>query len=135
MRAFIAVALLFLAALLLILAAQWAGWIPPDISGPEGLLLRGLVVVLVIGMLAAGARTRSITLHQQELLEKQVAERTEELRVANRKLEEENRLRQNAEEALAQRAAEQLSVAEARFQAMFDAAAVGMGILGLDRRI
>ncbi len=135
MRWFIAVALLFLAALLIILAAQWVGLIPPDISGPESLLLRGSVLILVIGILAAGARIRSITVHQHALLAKQVAERTEELRVANQKLEEEIRLRQNAEEALAKRAAEQLSVAEARFQAMFDAAAIGMGIMGLDHRI
>jgi PAS domain S-box-containing protein len=135
MRRITAVILLLLGALLTILTAELAGWIPSNISWTETWLLRGLVLVLVLGILAAGGWIRSITLHHNELLEKQVAERTEELRVSNQKLEEENKLRRTAEEALARRAAEKLSVAEARFQSMFDAAAIGIGIMGLDSRI
>ncbi len=135
MRKITAIILILLAALLFLLLAEWAGLIPGDAPSFETWLLRGLVVLLLVGILAAGSRIRSITLHQHDVLERQVAERTEDLRVANQKLEEENKLRRAAEEALAKKAAEQLSVAEARFQSMFDAAAVGMGIMGLDRRI
>lgn len=135
MRRFTVVILLLLAALLVVLAAEWGGLIPANIAWPELWLMRGLVLVLLAGIIIAGSRIRAMTRHQHELLEKQVAERTEELRVANEKLEEENRLRMSAEQALARRAAEKLSVAEARFQSMFDAAAVGMGIMGLDHRI
>ncbi len=135
MRRFTVVILLLLAALVVVLAAAWGGLIPANIAWPELWLMRGLVLILLTGILIAGSRIRAMTRHQHELLEKQVAERTEELRVANEKLEEENRLRKSAEQALARRAAEKLSVAEARFQSMFDAAAVGMGIMGLDHRI
>jgi PAS domain S-box-containing protein len=135
MRRITALILLLLGALLIFLLAEWAGLIPASMSWPETWLLRGLVLLLLVGILVAGGRIRSITLHQHDLLEKQVAERTEELRVANQKLQKENRLRKTAEEALARRTAEQLSVAEARFQSMFDAAAIGIGIMGLDHRI
>ena len=135
MRRITAVILFLLGVLLIILLAEWAGLIPGNATLMETRLLRGLVITLLIGIVAAESRIRSITLHQREVLEKQVAERTEELRVANRELEKENRLRKTAEGALAEQAAEKLSVAEARFQAMFDAAAVGMGIMGLDHRI
>lgn len=135
MRRITAVILLLTGALLTILAAELAGLIRTNSSSPEIWLLRGLVLVLVAGIVVAANRTRSITLHHNELLEEQVAQRTEELHVANRKLEEENKLRKTAEEALARRAAEKLSVAEARFQSMFDAAAIGIGIMGLDHRI
>ena len=135
MRRITAVILFLLGALLTILLTEWAGLIPANAPTLEIWLLRGLVVMLLTGILAAGVRIRAITLHQHELLEKQVAQRTDELRFANEELEKENRLRKSAEEALAQKAAEKISAAEARFQSMFDAAAVGMGIMGLDRRI
>ncbi len=134
MRRITALILVLLAAVLVILAAKWAGLITTA-TPLETWLLRGLVLTLLIGILAAGGRTRSITLHQHELLEQQVAARTEELRVANQELEEENGLRKRAEEELAKRAEEKLSVAEARFQSMFNAAAIGIGIMGLDHRI
>ena len=135
MRRITAVILFLLGVLLFMLLAEWAGLIPANAPSVETWLLRGLVIALLIGIMAAGSRIRAITLHQHEALEKQVEERTEELRVANQELEKENRLRKTAEEALAIQTAEKLSVAEARFQAMFDAAAVGMGIMGLDHRI
>ncbi len=135
MRRITAVILLLLAALLILLLPEWVGLVPANAPSAETWILRGLVVSLLIGILAAGSRIRSITLNQHDLLERQVAERTDQLRVANQRLEEENKLRKSAEEALSKRAAEELSVAEARFQSMFNAAAVGMGIMGLDRRI
>ena len=135
MRRITLVILLLLAALIVLLLAEWAGLIPANAPSAETWLLRGLVIMLLVGILAAGSRIRSITLHQQDVLEKQVAQRTDELRIANQELEKENKLRRAAEEALAKKAADQLSVAEARFQSMFNAAAIGMGIMGLDHRI
>ena len=83
---------------------------------------QGGAALLIIGMLAAGytLRVRSIQ-EQKKALETEVAERTEELRLAQKEL--------------AKRAEEELSVSEARFRAVFDSSAVGIGIMGLDRRI
>ncbi len=135
MRNITAVIVTLLAVLLAIVLAEFFELIPPNISWWETWLLRGLVLILSVGILLSAERIRSITLQQHELLEKQVAERTEELRIANQTLQEEIAHRKMAEEALANRAAEKLSVAEARFQAMFNDAAIGIGIMGLDRRI
>ncbi len=135
MRTITALILMLLAALLVIMWAEMSGIIPANISWWETWLLRGLVLILSVGILVTAARIRSITLKQHELLEKEVAQRTEELRVANQKLEEEIALRKMAEEALVNRAAEKLSVSEARFQAMFHDAAIGIGIMGLDHKI
>lgn len=58
---------------------------------------------------------------QNKLLEQTVTQRTAELR--------------QAQEELARRADEELAVSEARFQAVFDSAAVGMGIMGMDGKV
>lgn len=135
MRTITALILLLLTALLIIVSAEMGGLIPANISWWETWLLRGIVLVLSIGILAAAARIRAITLQQHDLLEKEVTQRTEEIRVTNQKLEEEIAHRKMAEEALVNRAAEKLSVSEARFQAMFNDAAIGIGIMGLDHKI
>ncbi len=135
MRTITVLILFLLAALLAIVAAELVGLIPADLSGWEIWFMRGLALVLSIGILLSATRIRSITLQQHDLLEKQVAARTEELRVANQKLEEEISHRKRAEEALANRAAEKLSMSEARFRAMFNDAAIGIGVMGLDRKI
>jgi PAS domain S-box-containing protein len=67
-------------------------------------------------------------------LENLVEQRTAELRDANAQLEIEIEQRKQAETALAKRAAEELEQSEARFRAMFEHAAVGIGLIGLDRR-
>jgi len=94
-----------------------------------------MAIVLFIGILFATRKIRSTNIQQQATLESQVAKRTEELQVANQKLEEEIARRKRIEEELARQADEELSVSNARFQAMFNDAAVGIGIMGLDRRI
>ena len=129
MRTVTVIILILLAALLAIVAAELAGLIPANISSWETWLLRILVFILSMGILLAAARIHSISLRQHELLEKEVAQRTEELRLANQKLEEEIAHRKMAEATLARRAEEKLSVSEARFQAMFNDAAVGLGIM------
>ncbi len=90
-----------------------------------------LISTLVVGYTF---RIRSVQA-QKWTLEVQVSQRTEELRQANKQLQQEVIQRQRAEEALALRAEEELLVSEARFRAMFDSAAVGIGIMGLDRVI
>ncbi len=72
----------------------------------------GLVTALSI------ARLRGIQA-QKKALEDEVAQRTEELR--------------HAQQALARRAEQELSVSEARFRAVFDSSAVGIGIMSLER--
>ena len=92
-------------------------------------------MILFIGILLTDRKIQSTNSRQQTTLEAQVAQRTQELQVANQKLELEIVQRKRVEEALAKQVEEELSVSNARFQAMFNDAAVGMGILGLDRRI
>jgi PAS domain S-box-containing protein len=84
--------------------------------------LQVIAVLLLVGALAAGygLRVRNIQ-GQKKALEAQVAQRTEELRIAQKEL--------------TRRAEEELSVSEARFRAMFDSSAAGMGIMSLDRKI
>ena len=135
MRTITALILILLAILLVLVSAEFGGIIPANIAWWETWLLRGLVLILSIGILAAAARIHSITIQQRELLEKEVVQRTEELHIANQKLEEEIAHRKRVEETLFNRAAEKLSVSEARFQAMFNDAAIGIGIMGLDRKI
>lgn len=94
------------------------------------------VIVFVIAALLALYAWRVLRLQaQMRNLSAQVAQRNEELRQANTRLELEIAQRQRAEESLARRTEEELHVSEARFRAMFDSAAVGLGMLGLDRKI
>lgn len=135
MRTFTRITLLLFALLLFIVAAELIGFIPESTSWWETWLLRGAVITLGVGILITGSRLRTITLQQQAQLEAQVAGQTEKLQAANRKLEEEIAHRRRAEQALAKQAEEELSVSNARFQAMFHHAAVGIGLMGLDRTI
>lgn len=135
MRTFIGITLSLFLILLFIVTAEFSGLLPASLSWWETWLLRSAVLVLCIGIFVSAARLRSLALQQQSGLEVQVAQRTEELRIANQELENEIEQRKRAEAALARQAEERLSVSEARFQAMFNDSAVGMGIMGLDRRI
>jgi PAS domain S-box-containing protein len=129
------IALFLLATLLVSAAAELSGFLPTSLSPWVVWSLHGLAIVLFIGILLAGQRMRSTDIHQQVTLETQVAERTEELQVANQNLEQEIAQRKRAEAALAKQVEEELSVSNARFRAIFNDAAVGVGIMGLDRRI
>jgi PAS domain S-box-containing protein len=86
-------------------------------------------------LLAGGFRYRLSTIREQNVyLETQISDRTSELRETNKLLEKEVEQRTRAEEALAKRAADELHQSEARFQAIFDNVAVGVAVMGLDRR-
>jgi PAS domain S-box-containing protein len=135
MRAIPRIALFLLATLLIIAIAKLTGLLPTNFPGWMVWSLHGIAIVLFIGILFASRTIRSTNIQQQATLESQVAKRTEELQVANQKLEEEIARCKRIEEELAKQADEELSVSNERFQAMFNVAAVGIGIMGLDRRI
>ena len=129
------IALVPLTTLLIFAIGQLSGLLPPNLPGEVVWSLPGIVMILFIGILLTDRKIQSTNSRQQTTLEAQVAQRTQELQVANQKLELEIVQRKRVEEALAKQVEEELSVSNARFQAMFNDAAVGMGILGLDRRI
>ena len=129
------IALVPLTTLLIFAIGQLSGLLPPNLPGEVVWSLPGIVTILFIGILLTDRKIQSTKSRQQTTLEAQVAQRTQELQVANQKLELEIVQRKRVEEALAKQVEEELSVSNARFQAMFNDAAVGMGILGLDRRI
>jgi PAS domain S-box-containing protein len=93
-------------------------------------------LIVVLGVLvASGFRWRLNTIREQNIyLETQVSERTSELRDTNKLLEKEVEQRKRAEAELEKRAASELKQSEARFQAIFDNVAVGVAVMGLDRR-
>lgn len=128
-------ALFLLATLLLIAIAGLSGLLSMSLSPWVVWSLYALAIVLFVGILLMDRRKQSSGMQQQITLESQVAQRTEELHVANQKLEQEIAHRKRVEEALAKQVEEELSVSNARFRAIFDDAAVGVGIMGLDRRI
>ena len=68
-------------------------------------------------------------------LEDLVEQKTSELRETNEQLEIEVENRTRAEEELARRAADELRHSEARFEAIFENAAIGIGIMGFDRQL
>jgi PAS domain S-box-containing protein len=129
------IALFLLTTLLMVAAAQFSGLLPPNLPGEVVWSLHGIVIILFVGILLTDRRMRSTGIQQQTTLEAQVAQRTEELQVANQKLEEEIAHRKRVEEALAKQVEEELSVSNARFRAVFNDAAAGVGILGLDRKL
>lgn len=92
--------------------------------------LLGLAGALVLGVRWRLGSVRS----QNRRLETMVLQRTAELSQANQQLELEIEQRKRAEAALAQHAAEELQQSEARFQAMFENAAIGIAIFDQDRR-
>ena len=95
----------------------------------------GIGVLILAGVVAAGFqwRVREVKASARRL-EGLVEQRTVELRDLNDQLGVEIEQRKLAEEALAKRAAEELEQSEARFRAMFENAAIGIGLIGLDRR-
>ena len=95
-----------------------------------GSLILGLGTLIV-----GGFRWRLNLIREQNVyLETQVSERTYELRETNKLLESEVEQRKRAEAELEKHAAERLQQSEARFQAIFDNVAVGVAVMGLDRR-
>jgi PAS domain S-box-containing protein len=97
---------------------------------------RGSLLLMLTALVVGGFRWRLNTVHEHNImLETQIAERTSELSETNVLLEKEIEQRKRAEAELETRAAEELHQSEARFQAIFNDAAVGVGIMGLDRRI
>jgi PAS domain S-box-containing protein len=96
----------------------------------------GALIVVLAGLVASGFRFRFNSIREQNIhLETEVSERTFELRETNKLLEKEVEQRKRAEAELEKRAAEELQQSEERFRAMFEHSAVGIGIMGLDRRI
>jgi PAS domain S-box-containing protein len=99
-------------------------------------LLDAAFLILLGGLIAAGFRWWLGSIREQNVyLETQISERTAELRQANQLLEKEVEQRKRAEAALEKRAAQELQESEERFRAMFEHSAVGIGIMGLDRKV
>jgi PAS domain S-box-containing protein len=95
----------------------------------------GSLIVVLGALVAGGFRWRLNTVREQNVyLETQVSERTSELRETNKLLEKEVEQRKRAEAELEKRAASELKQSEARFQAIFDNVAVGVAVMGLDRK-
>ncbi|HET7144560.1 MAG TPA: PAS domain S-box protein, partial [Anaerolineales bacterium] len=112
--------------------------IPIAITPPpwQSWWLIALLLVLLSALIMGGFRWRLNMIREQNVhLEKQVSERTVELRESNSLLEKEVEQRKRAEAELAKRAAEELQQSEERFRAMFEHSAVGIGVMGLDRRV
>jgi PAS domain S-box-containing protein len=88
------------------------------------------------GLIVAGFRYRLNSIREHNIhLETQVSERTSELRTTNQLLEKEVEQRKRAEAELEKRAAQELQQSEERFRAMFEHAAVGIGVINLDRTV
>jgi PAS domain S-box-containing protein len=95
----------------------------------------GSLIVLLVFFVVGGFRWRLNSIREQNiLLETQIAERTSELRETNSLLEKEIEQRKRAEAALSKRAAGELKLSEARFQAIFDNVAVGVAVMSLERK-
>ncbi|RPI93184.1 MAG: PAS domain S-box protein [Chloroflexi bacterium] len=111
--------------------------IPISITPPiwQTWWFNGLLIMMLATLVTGGFRWRLNTVHKQNiLLETQISERTSELRETNTLLEKEIEQRKRAETALSKRAARELKLSEARFQAIFDNVAVGVAIMDLDRK-
>ena len=95
----------------------------------------GGAILIIAGAVVVGFQWRVRTVKEGvRQCESLVEQRTIELRDANNQLEVEIEQRKLAEEALAKRAKDELKQSEARFQAVFENVAVGIAIMGLDRR-
>ena len=101
----------------------WASW----------WFLGGAALLALTAIVAAVVWRLDTVRDQNRRLERLVSERTLTLRDTNQQLEVEVEQRKRAEEALSRRAAEELRQSEARFRAMFENAAVGIGLMSLDR--
>jgi PAS domain S-box-containing protein len=96
----------------------------------------GLVGLFVLAVVGAAVRWRfDLVRSQNRKLEAEVDERTTALRESNALLEIEVEQRKRAEEALARKAERELRQSEARFEAMFENAAIGIGLMAMDRSI
>jgi len=95
----------------------------------------GSAILVIAGVITMGFQSRVRTIQENaRKLETLVEQRTVELRDTNNQLEVEIEQRKQAEEALAKRAENELKQSEARFQAVFENAAVGIAVMGLDRQ-
>lgn len=96
----------------------------------------GVVIVLLAAAIAVGLRLRLNAIREQNVhLETLVSDRTFELRATNKLLEKEVEQRKRAEAELEKRAADDLRESEARFRAMFENSAIGIGIMNLNRQV
>jgi PAS domain S-box-containing protein len=96
----------------------------------------GGLFVLLAAVVAGGFRLRLNAIREQNVhLETLVSDRTFELRETNALLEKEVDQRKRAEAELEQRAANDLRESEARFRAMFENSAIGIGIMNLERKV
>lgn len=94
------------------------------------------LIVLLAGVVAGAFRLRLNTVREQNVhLETLVSDRTSALRETNTLLEKEVEQRKRAESELEKRAAEDLRESEARFRAMFENSAIGIGIMNLNREV
>ncbi len=112
--------------------------IPVNITPPvwKTWWFNGALIVMLGALVAGGFRWRLNLVREQNVyLETQVSERTSELRETNKLLEKEVEQRKRAETELEKRAAQELQQSEERFRAMFEHSAVGIGIMGLDRKV
>ena len=101
----------------------------------EQLWFQVILGALIVALLVVAFRLRLRGEREQNArLESQVQERTAELENANALLEKEVEQRKRAEAELEQRASDELKQSEARFQAIYENAAVGIAILTLNRR-
>ena len=95
----------------------------------------GSLILVAGAVFASGFRWRLNAIRDQNVyLETQVSEHTSELRETNKLLEKEVEQRKRAEAELALRAAEELHQSEERFRVMFENAAIGIALVGMDRR-
>ncbi len=96
----------------------------------------GALIMLLGAAVAGGFRIRFNSIREQTVyLETQISEQTSELRETNELLHKEVEQRKRAEAELEKRAAQELQESEERFRAMFEHSAVGIGVMGLDRRV
>src|SRR6266496_2245592 len=119
------ISLISLIVLFLITPPVWQTW-----------WFKGALIVVLGALVAGGFRWRFNAIREQNVyLETLVSERTFKLRETNKLLEKEVDQRKHAEAELEKRAAQELQQSEERFRAMFEHSAVGIGIMGLDRRV
>jgi PAS domain S-box-containing protein len=112
--------------------------IPVNITPPvwQTWWFNGAAIVVLAALVAGGFRWRLNSVREQNVyLETVVSDRTWQLSETNQLLKKEVEQRKRAEAELEKRAAEELQQSEERFRAMFEHSAVGIGIMGMDRRI
>lgn len=106
------------------------------LPGTGGSWWIGVLIILLAAAIAIGFRLRLNAIRERNVrLETLISDRTFELRETNKLLEKEVDQRKRAEAELEKRAADDLRESEARFRAMFENSAIGIGLMNLDRRV